>query len=158
MNQYDLSHLEPHTIKFIVPGNEKTGIPERVYLVEVSYSDHCYTKSVVDRATSKKAQNREFDPARYELSKQLPEIIGSLSERRCSFAQACQRQNYFTISVGEYEVYFEVFKREKSLVLRVQSAYVREPENLINRPKWRPIRFGIILYNVLHAKPVKAAQ
>ena len=119
------------------------------YDVEVSYSDHCYTKSQAGRT------ERVFDEERYNLSLTLPLIIESLMQMPCSFAG--RSGNFFTISHEnyEYEVYFKVFKPKgcKDLKLEVKSAYVR---NLADygtlRPKWKPVKFRTILYNVSHNK------
>lgn len=123
MSGYDISHLAPHTVIFVVPADLKKGSAEFTCSVIVSYSDHCYTKAV------KSSQQREFDPIRYELSKKLPEIIGGLMERKCSFAID---RNFFTIDLNngnDYEIYFVVYKNSIGKVaLKVQSAYVRYPE------------------------------
>lgn len=154
MSEYDISHLALHTVIFVVPADLKKGKPEIRYPVEVTYSDHCYTKAVGD------SQQREFDPVRYKLSKRLPGIISGLIERKCSFAQE-QNLNYFTVELvdedGRYEIYFEVFKKPKTkkLGLRVQSAYIREKEK---PPRWRAIKFSVILFNVQTGKPIKAPK
>lgn len=161
MNAPDISHLQAHTVIFVVPPDQKKGKPEVRYSVEVSYSNHCYTRAVLD-INGEKAVQREFDVARYELSKRLPEIVSDLMNRKCSFAQE-RNLNYFTVDAGpdgEYEIYFEVFKKPgtKTLGLRVQSAYVRDQDKLSSRPRWRAIKFSVILFNVLHDKPIKAPR
>lgn len=157
----DISHLRAHTVIFVVPPDQKKGKPEIKYSVEVSYSNHCYTKSMRSER-GEKTEVREFDETRYELSKRLPEIVSGLMNRKCSFAQE-RNLNYFTVDAGpdgEYEIYFEVFKKPgtKTLGLRVQSAYVRDQDKLSSRPRWRAIKFSVILFNVLHDKPIKAPR
>lgn len=149
MIEYDISHLAPHTLTFVVPADIKKKEPELKCSVLVSYSDHCYTKAV------RNSQHREFDLIRYELSKKLPEIICSLMERRCSFAVD---KNFFTVEMnnGHYEIYFVVYKNSQNeIALKVQSAYVRDPERLIDRPRWRTINFSTILRNVFYNKPMR---
>jgi hypothetical protein len=83
--------------------------PERRYSVEVSYSDHCYTKSIQCGA-------RMFDLDRYEQSKLLPQIMSELMSRECHHTG---RTNFVTFDMDEhrtYEVYFEAFKKGKCLL------------------------------------------
>ena len=102
-------------------------------------------------------ETRVFDFVRYELSKQLPQIIQSLDKRKCYHTG---KGNYFTVDiqdVGEYDVYFKVARSSKrgSLTLFVQSAYVRDQNHAENRPRKKPIRFSIIAYNTLMGKGIK---
>ena len=46
-------------------------------------------------------------------------------------------------------------KETRSLVLRVQSAFVREQEKLHDRSKWHTIKLETILYNAFNGKPLK---
>jgi len=150
MSEYDISHLKPHTVIYIIPPDAKKNRGELKCHVMVSYSDHCYTKAVGD------ATQREFDLTRYELSKNLPEIISGLMSRKCSFALD---RNFFTVESkerGEYEIYFSVYKNSfGKMALRVQSAYIRDKERLLGRAKWRTINFSTILSNVLYNKPMR---
>lgn len=149
-------HLQNQEIIYSVPADTKKNRPAQKYKVRVSYSDHCYT------STNPNGNGRRiFDKKRYYLSKNLPQIINDLMNRKCSFASG---RNYYTIHTTsnneEYEVCFEVYKRKETgtLALEVHSAYVRDPNNIGNRPKWKSIRFSVILYNTLHAKTVKRTQ
>ena len=149
MTSCNLNHLRPAIVIYETPLIHGTAV-ER-YVVEVSYSDHCYT--ILNPTTGK----REFSQLRYDLSKMLPEIIKTLMERRCSFTE---RGNFFTVDLGkqgEYEIYFTVYKHKGTgtIKLLVQSAYIRDPETYSStRPKWFTIKFRTILYNVLHNKPM----
>lgn len=148
MDDIDLSHLAPCTVRYDVPANPKRNIQARSYLVEVAYSDHCYTKN-------DGSGDRVFDPRRYELSKTLPAIIADLLNRRCSFAFGVNFLTIEDVAPGEdYEIYFEVFKRKetKSLGLIVRSAYIRDKNRLAARPPIDPVRFSTILYNVMNEK------
>ena len=116
---YDLTHLHPRTLSFMQPASGRN--PPRVYRVEVIYSLHCFTRGgdgeVVDAAMyySDSRETRIFDFDRYELSHQLPCIIGGLAARTCFHAE---RANYFTIEIQkgqstlEYEVYFTCRARQ----------------------------------------------
>jgi hypothetical protein len=150
-NAPDVSHLAARAIEYIVPAGK--GTPERKYRVQVSYSNHCWTRGEVD-GDGNKTGRRVFDQVRYDLSKQLPAIIGDLVNRKCSFALD---RNFFTVDiqgVGEYEVYFIVAKNVAGeITLHVQSAYVRDDNRILDRPRWRTIRFSVILFNVMRNKP-----
>lgn len=151
-NSYDLSHLNSHLVTYCIPADPKKNWTALKCSVMVSYTDHCYTKEI--------ERERIFDPIRYELSKYLPEIIQGLADRKCSFAKG---KNFFIVDITpgvEYEIYFEIFKQpnSKKLALKVHSAYVRDPDKLVNRPKWHTIRFSVILYNLIHDKPIKNLQ
>lgn len=142
--KYDISHLEKHLVEYIQNATKKD--PERRFRVEISYSNHCYTKANADGT-------RLFDKERYELSKLLPLIISELMNRECHHTG---RTNFVTFDVGatrSYEVYFEVF-RKNGLNLRVQSAYLRDESRMGNRPVRSRIRFSTILYNVQNNKPI----
>lgn len=148
MDDIDLFHLAPCTIVYVVPADMKRNKPALSYSVEVSYSDHCYTKG-------DKAGGRVFDPKRYELSKRLPNIIAGLMDRRVSFAFGMNFITIEDIETGEeYEVYFSVVKRTKTktLGLIVRSAYVRDPDKLSLRPKQRTVKFATILFSAMNGK------
>ena len=143
-DRYDISHLERQVVEYVQHATAKD--PERRYRVEVTYSDHCYTKGRPDGG-------RLFDPERYEQSKQLPKIVAALMSRECHHTG---RTNFVTFDIDKtrtYEVYFEVFKRG-GLRLRVQSAYIRDAGGAANRPRRAKINFHTILYNVLNDRAI----
>jgi hypothetical protein len=125
---------------------------------------HCFTRSVDGENQrglfySDNQETRIFDFRRYKLSFYLPGIIKTLDQRECFHTN---HKNYFTIEVindegqkVDYEVYFEVKKVKGSLELFINSAYPRDPERIINRPKKKKIRFYVILYNILHNKRIR---
>jgi len=91
----------------------------------------------------------------------LPGIIRGLVGRKCFHASAVQK-NFFIVEIVDensnkvdYEVYFKLVRTSKELRLFVQSAFPRDIENYGNRPKSKPIRFEIILYNTLHEKRIR---
>jgi hypothetical protein len=146
-NKYDISHLERHVVEYVQEAAE--GKPERRYSVEVSYSDHCYTKGNPDDHCV-----RMLDADRYEQSKLLPNIVSELMVRECHHTG---RLNFITFDIDKhrvYEVYFEVFKQDKKLNIRVQSAYIRDKDRLDSQPRRAKIKFSTILFNVLHNKPI----
>ncbi|MEX3959518.1 hypothetical protein [Trinickia sp. EG282A] len=163
---YDLSHLHPRRIEFILPAI--TGHPERRYAVQVIFGLHCFTRSskpgeVVDLAMSYRdtRETRVFCPQRYGLSMLLPTIIAELATRPCYHTG---KGNFFVVEAvddggakQEYEVYFAASRAvERGLVnLFVQSAYTRDPAHRSNRPKKKPIRLHVILHNTLTNRPIK---
>jgi hypothetical protein len=85
---YDLSHLHPRTCRYEQPA--KGNKPARTYTVDVIFSLHCFTRSLLDGEDVDKGllyaddrEKRVFDFQRYELSKHLPAIIESLDQRKC---------------------------------------------------------------------------
>ena len=147
--KYDIRHLRRHTVEYIQEAKE--GKSERRYSVEVSYSNHCYTKEESDGI-------RVFDIDRYEQSKLLPRIMAELMTRECHHTGM---MNFVTLDIDvnrTYEVYFEVFKKAGKLYLRVQSAYIRDETRLSSQPRRAKIRFSTILFNVLHGKRIHPPQ
>lgn len=143
---YDLSHLHPFEYRL------------EHYKINVAFSMHCFTRTPLPGEsfdgllsyTSPKETNRIFCPIRYELSKQLPEIISNLNEKTCWHTH---HGNFFTIEIQDvdgkkkdYEVYFDVFKAGKGyLTLQIQSSYVREESHKATQPKKRKVRFSVIV-------------
>lgn len=142
--------------------------PERVYSVNVNYSLHCFTRSLVDgevadptKYYSDDRETRIFDERRYELSLRLPSIIDDLMSFKCFHTG---RGNFFTVRIldeqgsrVEYEIYFTASRSSNRGIVNlfVQSAYVRDQAHQ-NRPRRRPaIRFDIILHNVLNNREIR---
>jgi len=139
--------------------------PSIVYRVDVTFSLHCFTRSLpktgeYDRALlyPNSFEERLFDATRYEYSKRLPEIIRTLTRRKCMHTG---HGNFFTVELvsanGEtvdYDVFFTATKssRKGRINLFIQSAFVREKAKL---PATRPIGFLIILHNTLNKKAIK---
>ncbi|WP_446745115.1 hypothetical protein [Silvibacterium acidisoli] len=161
--EYSLHHLNRCTIEFIVP--PVSDKPERKYIVDVSYSLHCFTKGLpedgaYDRSLlySDKRESRLFDPRRYSLSQNLPGIVSELIRRYCMHTG---HGNFFTVAIldengqeVDYDIFFTVSKSSTKgrLNLYIQTAFVRERNKL---PAGKPIRFEIILYNTLHGKKIR---
>lgn len=165
--EYDLSHLHPSRIQYVQPA--KNGLPEKTYNVEISYSLHCFSKSREPGCDpllnySDARETRTFDPKRYELSKQLPQIIQELGQRRCMHTG---KGNFFVIEVSvpnsaneEYEVYFDIERSPTKGMVRlfVQSAYVRDTTHGNRLSVTKPISLYVILYNKLNGKPIKVPR
>lgn len=165
--EYDLCHLHPSTITYTQEA--KGGKPARCYTVDVTYSMHCFTRGIKvgerperDLCYFDAREIRVFDFQRYELSHQLPGIVMGLCNRKVYHSG---KGNFFTIEMIdrrtgarlEYEVYFVATRssRQGRISLMVQSAYVRDPKHLANRPKLKPIAFPVILFNVVNNREIK---
>lgn len=162
---YDLEHLHPYQREHVVAA--KGNNPERRIKLQVSYGLHCFTRKPrkdeqVQFAEwySDSRERRVFCPERWELSKQLPEIIETLGGRRCLHTD---REEFVTLEVVQwgrkfdYAVFFTVSKARKSqadLNLFVNSAHERY--NALKHKK--PIKFEIILMNRLTGKAIKAPR
>ena len=143
--------------------------PALQYDVEASFSLHCFTKGIgvneqldKDLLYSDSRETRIFDFRRYELSKRLPEIVRNLPTQKC---YNTGKGNFFSVVVVgddgqqvEYNIFFEASRStRKGLVLFVQSAYVRDAQHS-SRPQAKPIRFDVILFNILNNKPIRMPQ
>jgi hypothetical protein len=158
---YDLAHLHPRTFRFERPAE---GVkPAEIYNVDTVFTSHCFTRKpknaeVFDESLvySDGYENRLFDFRRYELSKQLPEIVRTMAARKPYHNS--NRRNFFTVEVigengkfVEYDVFFKVRKMAKGrLEMIVETAFVRDTEYGSIRPAGKPIRFWIILHNTLN--------
>jgi hypothetical protein len=158
---YNLAHLHLFTLRYERPSEGSN--PAEVYKVDVIFTLHCFSRAPKtweqydkNLIYSDGNENRISDFRRYELSKQLPEIIRSLPERK-PFHNS-DRRNLFTVEVitgdgvmVEYDIFFKVRKISKGrLELIVETAFIRDPSYASTRPKGRPIGFWIILHNTLN--------
>ena len=159
--KYDLSHLHSRTLQFVRAAQGKE--PAIEYQVDVIFSLHCFSVKARPGADAKllysdSRETRMFDSERYDLSKQLPAIIESLSQRRCF---QTDRSDFVTVevvredtTVVNYHVYFTVSKatRRGRLNLYVSSAYVADRKA---GSSGRPIKFLVILHHAMNKIPIK---
>jgi hypothetical protein len=166
---YDLGHLDSFQFEFVVP--EKDGRPSQSYMIEVWFSIHCFSRGIADGEQVDVAQicrdgseKRIFDRERYELSKQLAEIIRNIGSRKCFHTG---KGNFFTIEYqdangkrAEYSIYFRVERRQGSrrLVLKVESAYVNDKIPRSRRHPPAPISFSVIAHHISVGKKIKSPQ
>jgi len=162
---HDLSHLHPKMVDY----SHKSKNSEQIYhcSVQVIYGLHCFTRGkkaeeTIDQALcyKDKREVRIFDFTRYELSKQLPEIIAKLLKSHCYHTG---KGNFCVVEImqsdgktQEYEVYFQPSRSSKDvLTLYIQSAYMRDGKYSQIRPKRKKIDFHVVLLNTLTRKPIK---
>jgi len=133
---YDLSHLNAHQVEYFDDRDKDNPI---TYTFTVTYSFHCFTKESESEYHSTEelkqliydapAESRPFNFERYELSKHLPSIIKSLSDKQ-TFVGHAGYNSYATVKLlnlkgieVDYLVIFKVFRENKKLRLHVTSAY-----------------------------------
>lgn len=160
---YDLSHLHPHRWEVVIPA--KDGKPDLILMVNVTYGLHTFARDPLpdeqvsaDYWYEDSREKRVFCHLRWELSKQLPGIIATLSERKCMHTG---REEFVTLEVVhqgrtfEYAVFFTVTKAAKAegahLNLFVNSAHERYDPLQYKKP----IKFKFILLNKFQGKAIK---
>lgn len=169
---YDLSHLHPFRWEVVIPAKAATktqpGVAERRLVLNVSYGLHCFARSPVEGEPvpddcwySDNRERRVFCLLRWQLSKQLPGIIETLSQRRCMHTG---REEFVTLEVPhdgrmlEYAVFFTVTRASKAegadLNLFVNSAHERHNKLNYNQP----IKFHFILLNRYQGKQIKVPR
>lgn len=135
---YPLAHLNAHMVTY------EAG-EEAAYSFYVTYSHHCFCKT--EEGINEEEcwlyphgkDRRNFNPARYELSKQLPQIISGLPT---AITYHAGYDNYAICAVQEgekiiyYQVVFVLFRSIKKFRLHVMSAYP-----IPSRPKARKVAF-----------------
>ncbi|MFM2303926.1 MAG: heat shock protein [Cyanobacteriota bacterium] len=156
---YDLAHLHAHHAEYLDDRNANNPI---TYKFIVTYGLHCLTKEL-DGLSEEESQSllyyspresRHFNTERYYLSKELPNIVLSLSQKTTLVCHAGYRK-FASVKVldsngieVEYFVVFTVFKESKKLRLHVQSAYlVYEGIGKIKK-----VSFLVIAHNLLTNK------
>jgi hypothetical protein len=140
---YNLDHLKSFDCK--IEG----------YNINVTFSFHCFTQGInytVEDALyykTPKDNSRIFCNKRYELSKQLPEIISKINEQSCWFGKGDNflRVEYVDIDGvnKDYEIYFNLFKSRKGwLSLKVFTAFPRDEECRESMEERQRIKFKTI--------------
>lgn len=166
---YNLSHVHAFDWQYTAPATDKR--PECTYKIAVQFSMHTFTRGVMVGEMVNPAllyrdsrEERVFDFVRYELSRQLPDIVQQLGERICYHTH---HGTFFTVEIvspdgvaQDYEVYFKLSRSSRRgwLTLYVQSAYVRDSNYRSTQPKRRKIGFQVIAYNLTTGKTIKAGK
>lgn len=132
--KYPLNHLHPFRFDVTLPASPQQ--PEVAVSVSVAFGLHCFTKKIGpndcpgDRYRDDR-EERTFCYERYELSRNLRQIVESLPQRPCGFAKD---DNFVTIDVSDsaganvrYGIFFNLKRWKKAndnaVLLVVQSAY-----------------------------------
>lgn len=132
---YDLTHLDVHSVNYAFEDGTN-------YNFIVTYSCHVFAKEDPSLSTQEHEdlmyhaarESRPFNFKRYELSKQLRNIIENLHHSFCFHSGG--RGSYATIKItthdGEevdYMVPFKAFREKKKFRLHVTSAYPLDEEH-----------------------------
>lgn len=162
----DLDHLEPLFLDCPTPDQSSE------LRINVRFSVHCFTEGGDDLALLDPAllimdhkTPRAFDQRRYDLSKNLPKIIGTLPKVKVH--QTPERRNYLYFStltelVGmEYLTFFRLKKAQREhkhhLELFVESAYPSATGTMSARRRPHAIRFSILALKVYKGEAVRFA-
>lgn len=156
---YDFSHLNAHWVEYL---DERNAEKPFTYKLMVTYGLHCFAKDT-EEISGKELQLlmyksprefRAFNFERYELSKQLPNIIKSLGDKETLVCHAGYGK-FATVKIidsngiaANYFVPFAVFKESKKLRLYVHSAYLMY-EGI---GKVKKVGFFVIVNNLLNNK------
>ncbi len=163
-NQWDLSHLDP----FAFHRDPNIGVKLEIVVI---FSCHCFTHGVDKDERSpipaaelfqSDGETRVLNPERYALSSTLlTPLINALPERH--IVVAAPGDNYVTFErttaagdVEHYGVFFTVTKaksRRNRLILRVQSAYLRQPSTRQKQAK--KVRFDTLLRAAHEGRKIK---
>jgi hypothetical protein len=142
--------------------------PARDIEIRVGYSSHPFTEGCPEGVTphapySKPRDPRVFCPERYQLSRQLPSIIGNIDARRC---YATNFRNYFIVDTvelpppnTEYWVFFNTKSvGENAMRLFVESAYAGNPAKAPHGRKRESIMFRALVNKTLGLKKANPAM
>lgn len=156
-----LSHLEPHEFDCCTPdGNTRK--------IRAIYSPHVFTRGAVvnDRRSDLCFDERVYCPDRYQDSLSLPLIVKDLP--KVKVFQTWVERNYVYLTVetpvrnDRYHVFFELKKsggkRNKHVLLRVESAYRAETSEYVPPARPNTIRFPMLVQNVFLERPVHFAR
>ena len=155
----NLSHLNAHHVEYV--DSRKASKP-KTYKFIVTYGSHCFTKGTEEPSSEElqalmyraPKESRPFNFERYELSKQLPSLIGSLGAKSTLVFHAGYG-NFATIRVidldgneADYFVPFKAFREKKRLRLHIPSAYPKyEREGRVKK-----VGFFVIANNLLRGR------
>jgi hypothetical protein len=150
----DLSHLEPFDFE-VVPVGFKVAAQ-----ISVKFHDHCFTETFdpkrhehpIRTRHGASMESRAFSITRYQLSKQLPEIILRLGGKRVA---STREGNLVTIELSDGTIYpvFFTLKRQNALRanLYVVSAYPWERDG-------KPVTTGEMRFNLVVAKILRGER
>ena len=134
---YDLGHFDNYTFSHT---REATGThPEKEVRFLVSFGHHCFTSHIGDDDKwlypHVGGKPRYFCPIRYELSKEIPQILQDLAANnpfmKKTFVQHREQFFYLEKNVNgiDYRLFIEISKANKTFAdirLKIASAYPEE--------------------------------
>ncbi|SCB04326.1 MULTISPECIES: hypothetical protein [Xanthomonas translucens group] len=159
----DLSHLDPLTITF---ESEKVG---KALRVAVTFTNHCFSASygeiphpAGDTVIWDGKKMRTFCPTRYRLSKELPDLIRAMPEKKVILA-AHETTWVHTLTIkdpsGPYHLFLTIKRSAKEkrtwqdVDVIVESAYQETRNAPTTTGSWRP--FVLVCGEAYLANPQK---
>jgi hypothetical protein len=158
----DLSHLEPFILAC------PTTVRESALRINVRFSNHCFSEEFREEVHAEglvvmdRKRKRAFDRVRYNLSRNLPQLIRQLPGAKVH--QTFEQRNYvYAASVVDleghvYEVYFTLRRADGGVDLHlfVESAYaVEQAAPRSKRPN--AIRFKVLAAKIFKGEKVRFA-
>lgn len=160
---FPLNHLHP--FRLVHPLEAAKGHPSRRVVLHVGFGLHCFSikpRGACIDLVSDNRETRTFDAERYELSRELPQVIRRMvaGKLRCERAGV---DNYVAVDLTNghrYGVFFNMKRWTRhgpdSILLMVQSAYALHPGK--QHPGKGRCSFNLLLGEVLRGKAVRANQ
>ena len=152
--EYKFEHLNVCKHEFSHPERNER------YVLYFTFSHHTFTRSLKtnevidpnDHYPFPKEDLRVFDPFRYKLSKNLPQIVSSLPKQFCyhgGYSRYCScKIKQLDGSEINYQVVYRVWKERGKMRFHVESAYPLEGK----LGKVKKVNFWVICHNLLKNK------
>jgi hypothetical protein len=151
--EYNLDHLNACKHIFTHPKRNES------YTLYFTFSHHVFTRSIKQTENVEPAfiypypsDERVFDEIRFELSKNLPEIVKTLPEQFCyhgGYSRYCScKISRSDGSVVDYQVVYRVWKERGKMRFHTESAYPLEGR----LGKVKKVDFWVICHNLLRGK------
>jgi hypothetical protein len=153
---YDLSHLEPFQFH-VAP----RGMTDAVTL-NARFHDHCFTEVFdplkhQERTSSSQYsahEKRAFDPARYELSKLLPEFVKGLGGKRIASSRYGNLVRLELASGAAYAIFFTLRRvNDRRVDIFVVSAFQWSRKD--KAATTGGMNFDVALAKTIEGKPLK---
>lgn len=153
----DLGHLEPIEFPCATPD-------KNTRLVRVIFSPHVFTRGACkdDQEAEICFDQRVYCPDRYAASLRLPEVMLDLPNAKVY--QTWEKRNYLhMLTIDEdsepYHIFFEVSKaggkRNRHILLRVESAYKMQKSAYTPPARPNSIRFPMLIQNIFLQREIK---
>ncbi|EYD74717.1 hypothetical protein Rumeso_03670 [Rubellimicrobium mesophilum DSM 19309] len=155
-----LAHLEPDEFDCPTPDGQ-------IRRVRVVYKSHCFTRGATgaDHHSIRCFDDRVFCPDRHSDSFLLPALVRSLPD--CKVHQTWEKRNYVYLAIESpapdqlLHLFFEVRKnggkRNRHVLMTVESAHRKSPSTYTPPAKPNSIRFQMLIQNIYLERPVQFA-
>ena len=151
--EYNFNHLDSKKHTYVHPNRDER------YEIYFTFSHHVFTRGLkpTDRADAVNLypydkDRRIFDEVRFELSKNLPEIIENLPEQFCyhgGYSRYCSCKIYQEDGAEvQYKIIYRAWKKSGKMRFHIESAYPLD-ERL---GKVKKVDFWTICHNLFRGK------